>query len=156
MRNLVRAVTALAFAATVFAGSTSLAYAAGPLYPNESSGVKIVDSRCEGIVSASSDSSNGNFYARTSVNIGCANGTLEVVYIDNSGVAQQANVRNPRGFVFVELHPAGDKPEAIRKVLEVVGGINGHSGSTTCYLFLRAELRVLRLTPAQAATTEDS
>ncbi|HEX2903546.1 MAG TPA: hypothetical protein VHO01_08845 [Jatrophihabitans sp.] len=136
MRNLTKTGMAIAITAASFVGSTSLAYASGPLYPNQSSGVKIVDSRCEGEVSAASDSSNGNFYARTSVNIGCANGTLELIYIDNSGVE-----RNKRTYVIPGVSSSWSYTQQVinrsqyRQILEVVGGINGHSGSTTCYLF---------------------
>jgi hypothetical protein len=136
MKASTRAGITVALACAAFVGSTSSAYATGPLYPNESSGVKIVDSRCEGIVTGASDSSNGNFYARTSVNIGCANGTLELIYIDNSGVE-----RNKRTYVIPGVSSSWSYTQQsinrsqYRSILEVVGGINGHSGSTTCYLF---------------------
>lgn len=134
-KSFAKMATALAIACLAFVGSTSSAYATGPLYPSESSGNRWVDSSCWGTVSAASDAQNGNFYYRITVGVGCSLGTLKLDYVDNSGIQRSTQGYIHPGITYNNQLTLSINRSQYRSVLEVIGGINGHTGSTTCYLF---------------------
>lgn len=134
MKKITKAAVGTALALGTFVTSTS-AFAAGPIYPKLTSPEQYVGRICQGNMAAAYDSSNGNMYARTSVNFGCASAYIEIIYIDNSGTERYARNTKVPGIGVSNYAQAVVNRNNYRKVLEVYGSIYSDNQSRVCTFF---------------------
>jgi hypothetical protein len=100
--------------------------------------MQYIGSNCEGMVAAVSDSGSGNFYAKTTVNVGCDTGTVEIIYVDTSGIE-----RNMRAYVVNRgycgllgcVTQLSINRSKYRSILEVSANIDKGSSSRNCDIF---------------------